>query len=385
MVSPTQIDKKIDPNLREIKFEEGTSLFADSMRKFRKNKMAVFSCFVLVSLFLISIFARFITPYTYHEGLLEAQNFPPTWYQEFITPSHKEKLQKWVIAETQPDAATQMATGSTTENTSNDYEGELNLESEDGTTQPIGEEFFDRSVNHLDSKAVAIYMAKGTWAHLLGTDELGQDIFSRLIYGIRLSLFLALTVTVVSLVIGISYGSISGYFGGALDQVMMRVVDFLFGVPFIFLIILLMVLFGRHVFLIFIGLGLVYWIVLARIVRGQILSLKEKEFVMAAHSNGVSQMKIIFKHLVPNVMGPIIIFSTLLVPQIMLLEAFLSFIGLGVTPPDVSLGIMISDGATVLSSYSWPIIFPGIIFSVMIFCMNFIGDGLRDALDPKFK
>ena len=146
-----------------------------------------------------------------------------------------------------------------------------------------------------------------------------------------------------------------------------------------------MVLFGRHVFLIFIGLGLVYWIVLARIVRGQILSIKEKEFVMAAKSNGVSERKIIFKHLVPNVVGPVIIFATLLVPQIMLLEAFLSFIGLGVTPPDVSLGIMISDGASVLSNYSWPIIFPGIVFSVMIFCMNFIGDGLRDALDPKLK
>jgi len=146
-----------------------------------------------------------------------------------------------------------------------------------------------------------------------------------------------------------------------------------------------MVFFGRHVFLIFAGLGLVYWIVLARIVRGQILSLKEKEFVMAAISNGVSEYKIIFKHLVPNVLGPTVVFSTLLVPQIMLLEAFLSFIGLGVSPPEVSLGIMISDGATVLANYHWPIIFPGIIFSLMIFCMNFIGDGLRDALDPKLR
>ena len=221
MVSPAQIDKKIEDSLRtvkEVKFEEGTSLFADSMRKFRKNKMAVFSCFVLAFLFLISVFARYITPYTYHEGLLEAQNFPPTWYKEFMTPNHKEKLQKWVLAESQPAAiASQEAANSKSEaNTPGNYEGELNLESEDGATQPIGEEFFDRAINHLDSKAAGIYLAKGTWAHLLGTDELGQDIFSRLIYGIRLSLFLALTVTIVSLFVGISYGSISGYFNDSL-------------------------------------------------------------------------------------------------------------------------------------------------------------------------
>ena len=190
-------------------------------------------------------------------------------------------------------------------------------------------------------------------------------------------------MTLVSVIIGTSYGAIAGYSGGWVDTLMMRFVDFLFGVPFIFLVILLMVFFGRHIFLIFVGLGLVYWIVLARIVRGQILSVKEREFVLAARSNGVSQVAIIFKHLIPNVMGPVVVFSTLLVPQIMLLEAFLSFIGLGVSPPDVSLGILISDGAAVISSFTWPILYPGIIFSIMIFCMNFIGDGLRDALDPK--
>jgi oligopeptide transport system permease protein len=144
-----------------------------------------------------------------------------------------------------------------------------------------------------------------------------------------------------------------------------------------------MVFFGRKVILIFVGLGLIYWIVLARIVRGQILSFKQREFVLAAKSNGVSEISIIFRHLVPNVLGPVIVFSTLLVPQIMLLEAFLSFIGLGISPPEVSMGILISDGANVISNYAWPILYPGIIFSLVIFCMNFIGDGLRDALDPK--
>lgn len=388
MVSPKNLNDKI--NVDETQIEQGTSLFEDSMRKFRKNKMAVVSCVIIVLLFMTSIFAKFITPYSYDEATLESQNFPPTWYVSFMSEEHKSKVREWFSsseANTEEfDLFANNADVNEDEEASEEPQ-ELDL-TQLGVSEseaPVGLGFFDSSINHLSAEAAKKYFSMKKTAHLLGTDELGQDILSRLVYGIRLSLFLALTVTIVSLIVGVSYGSVAGYVGGTIDQLMMRFVDFLFGVPFIFLIILLMVLFGRHVFLIFIGLGLVYWIVLARIVRGQILSIKEKEFVMAAKSNGVSERKIIFKHLVPNVVGPVIIFATLLVPQIMLLEAFLSFIGLGVTPPDVSLGIMISDGASVLSNYSWPIIFPGIVFSVMIFCMNFIGDGLRDALDPKLK
>ena len=238
--------------------------------------------------------------------------------------------------------------------------------------QPTPTSIFEKSIEHLEADGALIYFERGLFANVFGTDEIGQDIFSRVIYGMRLSLFLALTVTLVSVIIGTSYGAVAGYSGGWVDTLMMRFVDFLFGVPFIFLVILLMVFFGRHIFLIFVGLGLVYWIVLARIVRGQILSVKEREFVLAARSNGVSQFAIIFKHLIPNVMGPVVVFSTLLVPQIMLLEAFLSFIGLGVSPPDVSLGILISDGASVISSFTWPILYPGIIFSIMIFVLSIV-------------
>ena len=380
MDSPKNIDEKVAQTVSDEQLEEGTSLLSDSLRKFKKNKMAVISCFIITILFVASLAAKYITPYSFDEGALEEQNFPPTWYKVMISTDHKSKLLEWAANDTSTfDDGFDSGTDA--------WQGELDLDAgiENTIEQPLGIGFFNRSINHLDAESVKTYLEMSTWQHILGTDELGQDILSRMIFGIRLSLFLALTVTFVSLIVGVSYGSISGYFGGMVDQLMMRVVDFLFGIPFIFLIILLMVLFGREVFLIFVGLGLVYWIVLARIVRGQILSIKEKEFVMAARSNGVGQFTIIFKHLVPNVLGPVIIFATLLVPQIMLLEAFLSFIGLGVTPPDVSLGIMISDGASVISNYSWPIIFPGIIFSMMIFCMNFIGDGLRDALDPKFK
>ena len=369
--------KKIGEKISESEFEEGTSLLEDSLRKFKKNKMAVFGCFMITFLFTISLIAKLVAPYSFDEGKLENQNFPPSWYKVFIPTETKSSLLEWAKKQTEEKKEEE-----------DDFFSDLGGAEETGRPKLKSSMNFlahmgVNSIDHLERKHLVTYLEMSNASHLLGTDELGQDILSRLIYGMRLSLLLALTVTFVSVLIGVAYGSISGYYGGVIDQVMMRFVDFLFGVPFIFLVILLMVFFGRHVFLIFIGLGLIYWIVLARIVRGQILSIKEKEFVMAAISNGVSENKIIFKHLVPNVLGPTIVFSTLLVPQIMLLEAFLSFIGLGVSPPDVSLGIMINDGASVLTSFSWPIIFPGFIFSLMIFCMNFIGDGLRDALDPR--
>jgi oligopeptide transport system permease protein len=375
IADPKKLGEKLE-TIDEKNCEEGTSLLDDSLRKFKKNKMAVFGCLMITILFTISLIAKIITPYSFDEGKLENQNFPPTWYKVFIPGETKLELTTWAAIQKE-------------ETKEDDFFSDLGRAEDKGrptlkssSFNPLAKMALG-SIDHLEKENLTTYLEISGTSHLLGTDELGRDILSRLIYGMRLSLLLALTVTFVSVLIGVAYGSISGYYGGMIDQVMMRFVDFLFGVPFIFLVILLMVFFGRHVFLIFIGLGLIYWIVLARIVRGQILSIKEKEFVMAAISNGVSEFKIIFKHLVPNVLGPTIVFSTLLVPQIMLLEAFLSFIGLGVSPPDVSLGIMINDGASVLTSFSWPIIFPGFIFSLMIFCMNFIGDGLRDALDPR--
>lgn len=369
-------------------FEKGHSLLSDAIRKFKANKMALTGLFAISFLFMVSMFSSFTAPYSFDEGSIQKQNFPPTWYKALMTEEYKKASLVWAENELKNDTYNaddfldeedqDMEMDEDAEIAAMELEDEV---SEGDQPNPIG--LFDESIDHLGAKMTISYLSMTNSEHLLGTDEIGQDIFSRIIFGMKLSLLLSISVTIVSVFIGVIYGSISGYYGGMVDALMMRFVDFLFGVPFIFLIILLMVFFGRHVYLIFVGLGLIYWIVLARIVRGQILSIKEKEFVMAAKSNGVSEFKIIFKHLVPNVLGPCIVFSTLLIPQIMLLEAFLSFIGLGVTPPDVSLGILISKGASVLSNFSWPIIFPSLIFSLMVFSMNFIGDGIRDALDPK--
>ena len=219
--------------------------------------------------------------------------------------------------------------------------------------------------------------------HLLGTDVLGRDLLSRLLYGARISLLVGFVATGVALVIGVSWGIIAGYFGGRVDSIMMRIVDVLYGLPFIIFIILLMVIFGRNLILLFLAIGAVEWLTMARIVRSQVLNLSKQEFILSAEAMGVSKLSIIFRHLIPNAMGPVIVYATLTVPQIMLLESFLSFLGLGVQPPLSSWGLLIRDGAVSMEEYWWLLIFPSLAFSLTLFSLNFIGDGLRDAIDPR--
>jgi oligopeptide transport system permease protein len=231
---------------------------------------------------------------------------------------------------------------------------------------------------------------KFSWSHPMGTDNAGRDIMARVLSGGQISLMVALIATLVSLVIGVSYGALAGYLGGPLDDLMMRIVDVLYSLPYVIIVIVLLALLPAktptgQLAQLFFALGAVSWLTMARIVRGQVMSLKNQEFILAARATGVSTPKIILRHLIPNVLGPVIVYATLTVPTVMLSEAFLSFLGLGVRPPRVSWGSLAAEGAQNLAIYPWQLIFPGVTMALMLFSLNFLGDGLRDALDPQMK
>jgi oligopeptide transport system permease protein len=237
--------------------------------------------------------------------------------------------------------------------------------------------------NSYEKIDLALAASPPSHAHWLGTDSLGRDLLSRILYGGRISLSVGLAATLVSVIIGVLYGAISGYLGGRVDVVLMRIVDIIYSLPFVIFVILITVVFGRNIILLFMAIGAVSWLDMARIVRGQVMSLKKQEFIEAARSLGLRKRRIILRHMIPNVMGTVVIYSTLIVPSVMLLEAFLSFLGLGVQAPMSSWGTLINDGARSVEEYPWLLIFPSLFFSITLFSLNFLGDGLRDALDVR--
>jgi oligopeptide transport system permease protein len=303
-------------------FVRGTSLWRDAWRRLLKNKLAVFGLVVVIVVTVSSIVGPTL--------IQKVFGFTPDYI-----PTHDEKLTKSFPPFTGPDG-------------------------------------------------------KFSWLHPMGTDNAGRDQLARVLQGGQISLFIGILSTVVSLLIGVSYGAIAGYVGGRVDNLMMRIVDVLYSLPYIILVIVLLSLFRSQtprgqLTLLFIAIGSVSWLTMARIVRGQILSLKNQEFVLAARATGVSASRIIFRHLVPNTLGPVIVYATLTIPQIMLTEAFLSFLGFGVQAPLASWGTLAADGITNIAVFPWQLIFPGATMALTLFSLNFLGDGLRDALDPQMR
>ena len=237
-------------------------------------------------------------------------------------------------------------------------------------------------IETLDWAHVALHPSLQS-AHWLGTDRLGRDLYARTLAGTRVSLLIGLVASSVSLLVGIAYGAIAGYMGGRIDHLMMRVLEILSGLPLIFFVIFLTVVFGRNESLLFISIGAVGWLTMARIVRGQTMSIRQKEFIEAAVASGAGTARIIFKHIVPNIIGPVIVYATLTIPQIMMLESFLSFLGLGIQEPRASLGTLIAEGAADMEAAPWILLVPGGFLAVLLLCLNIFGDGLRDALDSE--
>lgn len=360
---------------------QGRSLWQDAWLRLRKNKAAVTSAFVLVVLALAGIFGPMISPHPYDKIYPQFVRVAPSLEAypraDTIMPGLDRELAR---ARLQPSAEPEM-TGS-------------NIVVDFTAQRPTDERvlrYFQRSDLFSNPKIelasdglsgkLTLDVARNYF--VLGTDNLGRDLMTRIFIGVRISLSIGLLASAMALVLGVSYGAISGYLGGRVDNVMMRLVDILYSLPFIFFVILLLVFFGRSIFIIFIAIGATEWLDMARIVRGQTLSLKRQEFVQAAEALGATRRGIITRHIIPNALGPVIVFVTLLVPKAILLESLLSFLGLGVQDPLTSLGLLISEGAQNMRGASWLLIWPAATLTVILFALNFLGDGLRDSLDPK--
>lgn len=370
-----------DPIIQPEPQVAGRSLWQDAWLRLRRNKAAVTSALVLLFLALAAIFGPLISPHpfdrVYPNYVRTPASFEAYPKTDVIAPAFKSAAERGrvTVGEVTVDGNTVRAP----------------ISSENAIDPRItryvdrSDLFHDARIENLaaDNKSGEIVADVNRVRFLFGTDGNGRDLLARILFGIRISMLIGVLASAMALIVGVSYGAIAGYYGGRVDNVMMRIVDILYSLPFIFFVILLVVFFGRSFILIFIAIGCTEWLDMARIVRGQTLSIKRQEYVQAAEALGVSNPGILKRHIIPNALGPVVVFATLLVPKAILLESLLSFLGLGITEPWTSLGLLISEGAANIQGATWLLIFPALTLTILLFALNFLGDGLRDALDPK--
>ncbi len=343
--------KKKNAGVNEFNQEmKSVSLWADAWKRLRKNKMAFISLWVVLAYILVALVAPVLPIYPYEEQVVAHANLPPSFRK------------------------------------AGDVLMEQRVKYFDKVMQKEGRTSYNEAEQaEIDEIKASVNTPVYNRHYILGTDALGRDMLSRTIYGGRISIAIGLIGTITALLIGIMVGSVAGYIGGWQDNILMRFVDIMYGLPYMLMVIIMMAILGRNVAILFVAIALVSWLTIARVVRGQVISLKASEYVQAARAMGATTSHIIFRHLLPNTLGIIIAYATLSLPEFIMSESFLSFLGLGVSAPLASWGSLVSDGVKGMELYPWILVVPAITMTVFLFAMNFLGDGVRDAFDPQSK